>query len=175
MKLSSIAFFALLMILAAASPRVAEASRVVITAPDPTCGEGAVNPFFGDTITVDGTVSQNAMFTYCGAAPLPELIIDVTPTLPNDNIFCIINPIGAAFNECATSTSSTPPPPGLTILTLICDQDGPFACSGDLVQGDGVGVSFNTPEPAESALLILGIGVSFLGLGGRKRLQSNRV
>jgi hypothetical protein len=178
MKFRSAALIAFTIALAAVSPRAAQASRVVITAPDPTCGEGAVNPFFGDTISIDGTVTQNAMFTYCGTAPLPELILDVTPTLPNDNIFCLINPIGAAFNECATSTNSTPPPPGLTILTLMCDPDGPFPCSGDLVQGNGVGVAFSTPEPTEAALLLLGLGVSFIGLGGRrgwKRIGTNSV
>jgi hypothetical protein len=172
MKFRSAALIAFTIALAAVSPRAAQASRVVITAPDPTCGEGAVNPFFGDTITIDGTVSQNAMFTYCGAAPLPELILDVTPTLPNDNIFCLINPIGAAFNECSTSTNSTPPPPGLTILTLMCASDGPFACSGDLMQGDGVGVAFATPEPSEAALLLLGIGASLIVLGRRRGLKA---
>jgi hypothetical protein len=167
MRLSRIAF---LLALVGFSATIAKASRVVITAPDPTCGEGAVNPFFGNTITIDGTMTQNYTFTYCGSAPLSELIVDVTPTLPKDSIFCLL--LGTAFNECATSTDSTPPPPGLTILDLFCDTS--FSPCTGLKNADGVGVGFFVPEPPAGELLLLGLSVPFFGLGVRKTWRGIR-
>jgi hypothetical protein len=132
-------------------------AKVVITAPsDPTCPPDIC--FSGNTITVDGTTDSQTNFLYTGSIPLDLLIVDVTPTLPNDTIFCIL--FGTAFNECGVSSASTPPPPGLTILDLICDTTV-SPCTG-LVSGQGVGVSVSVPEPTEK--LQLGIGLLFVGL-----------
>jgi len=152
MKLSSIAFFALLMVVAATSPRVAEASRVVINAPDPTCPppEG-ITEIMNDTVTVSGTTSALSLFVNCTGGTLDSLTVDVTPTLANDNIFVTL--LGGAFDAFSINTASTPPPPGLTIINLFCFNPG-GDCTG-LANEAGVGVTVETPEPAEAALLFL--------------------
>jgi hypothetical protein len=173
MKVYRSLLVALLVVFAGVSASVAEASRVVIQAPnDPTCGEGGgPNQFTGNTITVDGTMFSNTDFTYCGTTLLDELFVDVTPTKPHDTLFCTL--LGTAFNECGVSSDSTPPPPGLIMLDLVCDPTV-SACTG-LVMGDGVGVAVLTPEPAMTELLLFGLGgLPFLGVvrrTGRKRLN----
>jgi hypothetical protein len=166
MKFSSAVLIALVIALTAVSPRVARASRVVITAPDPTCP--AENEITNDTVTVSGTGDSLSMFVNCTGGTLDTLTVDLTPTLPNDNVFVTL--LGGAFDASSVSTASTPPPPGLTIINLFCLNPG-GDCTG-LANDAGVGVLVSTPEPSEAALLLLGIGVSFIGLGRRRHLKA---
>jgi hypothetical protein len=157
MRLSRIV---MVMVLVGLTATVANASKVVITAPDPPC----TNPIMNDMVTISGTMDSNTIFENCTGGTLDTLVVDITPTLPHDSILCIL--LGNAFNECEVSTDSTPPPPGLTILDLVCDNtvEGLPACTGLLNTG-GVGVSFSAPEPSAAELLLLGVGIPFFGLG----------
>jgi hypothetical protein len=167
MRLSRIV---MVVVLVGLTATVANASKVVITAPDPTCPNP--NQIVNDTVTIDGTMDSNNQFVNCTGATLDTLVVDITPTLPHDSILCIL--LGNAFNECEVSTDSTPPPPGLTILDLVCDNtvEGLPACTGLLNTG-GVGVSFSAPEPGIAESLMLGVGIPFFGIGLWKRRKES--
>ena len=176
MKLSSIAFVGLLMVLAAASPRAAEASKVVINAPDPSCGTPVTLLF--PVILVSGVPGSCIDFTWEGIGPLTDLGAIVHPTL-NTPVTCGF--MGTGFDNCIVLQGTVPPDddwlmsylgmgdtiPSNTALVVFECNSGP--CT-PLV--DGQGGEITTPEPAEAALLFLGLGVSFVGLGGRRRLKA---
>lgn len=172
MKVSSAALIALIIALTAVSPRVAQATKVVITAPDPTCPTSA--PYIpipsgpDPTVTVDGTTDNVALFSNCTGSTINELFMDIT--VPTSGTFIGVTLEGAAFDELFQGVGGGDP---FVAVELVCDT-GAGSCTG-LLNSEAVVAIVSTPEPAESALLVLGIGVSFLGLGGRKRLQSNRI
>ncbi len=176
--------FAVLVAFAAVSAGMAWADgsgivdpKVEITAPkdQPVCspGENSDSCFSGDTITIDGTINADKLFTYDGSVVLDTLFIDVTPTIPHDFYSCNIvqltdetgAPIAGAFTpgRCLTSSDSTP-----TELIFAATCDGKSDCVG-LQPFQGVGAVVEAPEPAEAGLLLFGLGGVFLfGFGGRK-------
>jgi hypothetical protein len=176
MKLGSIAFFTLLMVLAAASPRATEASRVVITAPDPSCGtpETIIFPL----ILVSGVPGSCLDFTWEGRGSLVDLGAIVHPTL-NTAVTCGF--AGTAFDNCIVLQGTVPPDDDWLMSEMGMGDTLSsntaliiFECnSGDCTPLiDGQGGQVTTPEPTEAALLFLGLGVSFIGLGGRRRWKA---
>ena len=178
MKLSSIAFFTLLMVLAAASPRAAEASKVVINAPDPSCGTPVT--LFIPLILVSGVPGSCIDFTWEGNGSLTDLGAIVHPTL-NEPVTCGF--MGTGFDDCVVLQGTVPSdddwlmsemgmgdtiPSNTALVIFSCDNSDD--CT-PLVDGQS-GEITTTPEPAEAALLFLGLGVSFVGLGGRRRLKA---
>jgi hypothetical protein len=178
MKLSRSVFLAALVVLAGVSAGSAQASSVVkVKAPDPICPNmqtiQSPNPLIDPTgdyfFTQDGTSNTCVDFTNSSGITLFTLDDLITPTLPSTTYNCLIlqADVTNAFNLCGPSSDSTPPPPGKTILVLSCDTDI-SPCNGLLNGQTGDSTISGIPEPSEAVMLLFGIGISFLGLGGRK-------
>jgi hypothetical protein len=179
MKLSRSVFLAALVVLAGVSAGSAQANSVVkVKAPDPSCPNSeiinapnvAVDPTGDYYVTQDGTTNNCLDWQNESGMTLFTVDIVLTPTTPNTTYNCIIlaadDMVTNAFNLCGTSSASTPPPPGKTILVLSCFSDD-TPCNG-LLNGQTGDSQTSIPEPSEASLLLFGIGISFLGLGGRK-------
>ena len=195
MKLNSAVFAALLVILVGLSAGSAQATGVKIKAPDPGCQN--LEAISVPLITVGGAPGDCTDFTWLPATPtnfLGIIVTDVQPPLTCD----IVSEVGQSFNVCtviiADVTATLTPTedalldlaigliPGLTTLQVnaldaavldLQQGDGLLlaACNpqlgscGGLVEGE-TGGAFTAPEPSE--LLLLGFGLSLLGIVGWK-------
>jgi len=195
MKLNSAVLAAVLVILAGLSAGSAQATGVKIKAPDPGCQN--LEAISVPLITLGGAPGDCTDFTWLPATPtnfLGIIVTDVQPPLTCD----IVSEVGQSFNVCtviiADVTATLTPTedalldlaigliPGLTTLQV----DALDAAVLDLQQGDGLllaacnpqlgscgglvegetGGAFTAPEPSE--LLLLGFGLSLLGIVGWK-------
>jgi len=195
MKLNSAVLAAVLVILAGLSAGSAQATGVKIKAPDPGCQN--LEAISVPLITVGGAPGDCTDFTWLPATPtnfLGIIVTDVQPPLTCD----IVSEVGQSFNVCtviiADVTATLTPTedalldlaigliPGLTTLQVnaldaavldLQQGDGLLlaACNpqlgscGGLVEGE-TGGAFTAPEPSE--LLLLGFGLSLLGIVGWK-------
>ncbi len=196
MKLSSGALAAFLVVLAGLSAGSAQATGVKIKAPDPGCQN--LEAISVPLITVGGAPGDCTDFTWLPATPtdvLGIIVTDVEPPLTCE----IVSEVGQSFNGCDViigdlTASLTPTEdalldlaigliPGLTtpqvqaldaavldlqqgdgFLVAFCNPNLDVTCTS-LVQGETGGVT--TPEP--SGLLLLGFGLSLLGIFGWKQ------
>jgi len=195
MKLNSAVLAAVLVILAGLSAGSAQATGVKIKAPDPGCQN--LEAISVPLITLGGAPGDCTDFTWLPATPtnfLGIIVTDVQPPLTCD----IVSEVGQSFNVCtviiADVTATLTPTedalldlaigliPGLTTLQVnaldaavldLQQGDGLLlaACNpqlgscGGLVEGE-TGGAFTAPEPSE--LLLLGFGLSLLGIVGWK-------
>ena len=194
MKLNSAVLAAVLVILAGLSAGSAQATGVKIKAPDPGCQN--LEAISVPLITLGGAPGDCTDFTWLPATPtnfLGIIVTDVQPPLTCD----IVSEVGQSFNVCtviiADVTATLTPTedalldlaigliPGLTTLQvdaldaavldlqqgdglLLAACNPQFGSCGGLVEGETGGVF--TPEPSE--LLLLGFGLSLLGIVGWK-------
>jgi hypothetical protein len=187
MKFKYAMFFALLVVVAAVSPLPAHAGagKIIIKAPDPTCpppdgyqtiaSNGLVYNADGGMVqggTVVGDVNGSTPwgfnnFANCTGTTIDVLTINIDDIPPGEQYFVLLS--GNAFDGFSTGPVSN----SQETLVLYCDPSiFAGACAGlSGVAGadNGVSMILATPEPADGALLLFGIGgLALLGLGGRK-------
>lgn len=195
MKLNSGVLAGMLVILAGLSAGSAQATGVKIKAPDPGCE--SIGTISVPLITVGGAPGDCTDFTWGPATPtdfLGIIVTDVQPPLTCE----IVSEVGQSFNGCTVlvgdlTAALTPTQdalldiaigliPGITASQILAldnaTDDLPLgdgflvafcnpklsSCT-DLVQGETGGV-MSAPEPSE--LLLLGFGLSLLGIVGWK-------
>ena len=195
MKMNGLVLGAALIVLVAVSAGSAQATGVKIKAPDPGCA--SLGTISVPIITVGGAPGDCTDFTWGPLTPtsfLGIIVTDVQPPLTCE----IISEPGESFNTCKViigdlTVARNPLEdlileaaigliPGLTasqiaaldtavldlsvgdgLILASCDPKLDISCT-DLVMGETGGVF--APEPSE--MLLLGIGMSLLGIGGWK-------
>jgi hypothetical protein len=187
MKFAYAVVFGFLVVAAAVSPRpaYATAGKIIIKAPDPTCpppagyqtiaSNGLVGNADGGFVQggsvvgdVDGSTpfGENE-FANCTGITMDVLTITIDDIPPGEQYIVLLS--GDAFDGFSTGPLSN----SSETLTLYCDPSV-FTTSCDGLSGvagsdNGIQMIVNVPEPADGALLFLGIGgIALLGLSGRK-------